>query len=103
MSDGQGYSIFEQFNSGVESLFSTLGNITDGAASIFGDYLEFEQLWKNEKDQGSQALDSAFSWGQPTTQTTSTPILSGAGGSNMLVYAAFGLVAIAGISLLTGK
>lgn len=44
-----GQSIFEQFSSGVESIFSTVGNAVDGATSLLGDYLEFEDLLNNEQ------------------------------------------------------
>ena len=77
----------------------------DGATSLLGDYLEFEDLLNNEQDQGSGAFDNNATWGSPTQQQSSTaPVISSpSSNSNMLIYAAFGLVGVGVLSLLLGK
>lgn len=100
----QSPTIFEQFNSGVESIFSTLGNLTDGATSILGDYMEMESLWGNEADQASGGSGQTSFWGQPTQDQGSSSVVSGgASSTTLLTYAAFGLVGLGAVSLLMGK
>lgn len=98
-----GQSLFEQFSSGVESIFATVGNAVDGATSLLGDYLEFEDLLNNEQNQGSGAFENNATWGSPTQSSTAPVASSASNNSNMLIYAAFGLVGVGALSLLLGK
>lgn len=76
----------------AEKIFSVFGSIRDGAASIYGDYLEYRALEKELEAQAS-GLNTTT---QPAYNQTS-PAASVAGlqlNQNTLIYGAIGFSAL---------
>ncbi len=88
---------------GIESVFSTLGTVFDGAQSLLGDYLEYDLL-KTEVDAQKQGLQTPTPPQTTGTQfTTPNPGTPALGSTSTLTMIGLGLAAIAVFSLLTGK
>ncbi|MBL4761678.1 MAG: hypothetical protein JKY93_03150 [Gammaproteobacteria bacterium] len=90
----------EQVNSGVESIFATLGSVFDGAQSILGDWLEYDLL-KSEVEAQSAGNTGSSNYGQPTAQVQylSTPT---GGNSKLAVYGLLGAAVLIGVVALKG-
>lgn len=88
-------SIIEDLTGGIESIFGSLGNIQDGAASLFNDW---EDYWQKDQEEAQQAAFSQGGQAGVSSFSGGTAPLN----NNIIIYGGLGLLSVVAVSLLMG-